>query len=69
MERGMRQLYAENADFKRYCDEARRTRHKNSSLEEFWELAITKEVARMYRGQVTSREKISSTYNPLGECV
>lgn len=69
MERGMRQFYEENADFKRYCDEARRTRHRNLSLEEFWQLAITKEVAMMYMGLVTPQEKRGSTYTPLGECV
>lgn len=65
----MKQFYEQNADFKRYVDESRRIKHADMTIDEFLDLAITKEVAKMYMSNTAVPEVQKSTYNPVGECV
>lgn len=68
----MKQLYESNANFKRYVDRCRTSGgyHTNRSLDDTLSLAITREVAEMYRENAENgNDSVQSTFTPIGECV
>lgn len=68
MSGSIKDLYDNNADFKRYVDESMRVVYKDRQLEDVLELAITKEVAKQYASAIPG-DSSKSTYNPVCECV
>ncbi len=67
----MKELYESNANFRRYVDRCRTSGgyHTVKTLECVLSMAITREVAEMYReNQEGKTSGMQSTFTPIGEC-
>lgn len=72
MSQDLKELYDNNADFKRYVDRccANEGNYKTVPLENVLSRALTCEVAKMYQSNTAKPESNKqSTFTPLGECV
>ena len=72
MSQDLKELYENNADFKRYVDRccANDGHHKTTTLENVLSRALTHEVAKMYQENVAKpANNTQSTFTPQGECV